>query len=40
VDGRTLLSSGTPVPRGRLVRAVIRDTLGYDVEAVAATGGT
>jgi ribosomal protein S12 methylthiotransferase len=38
VDGRTLLT-GLPVRRGRLVRAVVRDTLGYDVEAVAATGG-
>jgi ribosomal protein S12 methylthiotransferase len=38
VDGRTLLT-GARVRRGQFVRAVVRDSLGYDVEAVAATGG-
>jgi ribosomal protein S12 methylthiotransferase len=38
VDGSTTLT-GAKVSRGQLVRAVVRDTLGYDVEAVAATGG-
>ena len=39
VDGRTTLT-GVRTRRGDLVRAVVRDSLGYDVEAVAATGGT
>ena len=39
VDGRTTLR-GARVRRGDLVSAVVGDTLGYDVEAVAATGGT
>jgi len=39
VDGRTTVR-GARVRRGDLVRAVVRDSLGYDVEAVAATGGT
>jgi hypothetical protein len=39
VDGRTTLR-GARVRRGDLVSAVVADTLGYDVEAVAATGGT
>ena len=39
VDGRTTLR-GARVRRGDLVAAVVADTLGYDVEAVAATGGT
>jgi ribosomal protein S12 methylthiotransferase len=38
VDGSTSLT-GAKVRRGQLVRAVLRDTLGYDVVAVAATGG-
>ena len=38
VDGRTALT-GARTRRGDLVRAVVRDSLGYDVEAVAATGG-
>jgi ribosomal protein S12 methylthiotransferase len=38
VDGTTTLTGAT-VRRGQLVRAVVRDTLGYDVVAVAATGG-
>jgi ribosomal protein S12 methylthiotransferase len=38
VDGRTTVR-GARVRRGDLVRAVVRDSLGYDVEAVAATGG-
>ncbi len=38
VDGRTTLT-GKKTRRGQLVRAVVRDSLGYDVEAVAATGG-
>ena len=38
VDGRTTVR-GLRVRRGDLVPAVVRDTLGYDVEAVAATGG-
>jgi ribosomal protein S12 methylthiotransferase len=38
VDGRTTLT-GRRARRGSLVRAVVRDSLGYDVEAVAATGG-
>ncbi len=38
VDGRTILT-GARVRRGQLVRAVVRDALGYDVEAVAVTGG-
>ncbi len=38
VDGRTMLT-GRRVRRGDLVRAVVRDSLGYDVEAVATTGG-
>jgi ribosomal protein S12 methylthiotransferase len=38
VDGRTTLT-GVRARRGQLVRAVVSDTLGYDVEAVAATGG-
>jgi ribosomal protein S12 methylthiotransferase len=37
VDGRTTLS-GAPTRRGEVVRAVVRGSLGYDVEAVAATG--
>jgi ribosomal protein S12 methylthiotransferase len=39
VDGRTTVS-GVPARRGSIVRAVARDSLGYDVEAVALTGGT
>ena len=39
VDGRTTLT-GVRTRRGDLIRAVVRDSLGYDVEAVAATGGT
>ncbi len=39
VDGRTTLT-GVRSRRGDVVRAVVRDTLGYDVEAVATTGGT
>jgi ribosomal protein S12 methylthiotransferase len=35
IDGRTLLS-GAPVRRGRLVRASVVDTVGYDVHAVVA----
>ena len=38
VDGSTTLT-GASVRRGRIVRAVVRDSLGYDVVAVAATGG-
>ena len=38
VDGRTTVR-GARVRRGDLVRAVVRDSLGYDVEAIAATGG-
>ena len=38
VDGRTTLT-GARARRGAIVGAVVRDTLGYDVEAVAATGG-
>jgi ribosomal protein S12 methylthiotransferase len=38
VDGRTALT-GVRTRRGDLVHAVVRDSLGYDVEAVAATGG-
>ena len=37
VDGRTTVR-GAPTRRGDLVRAVVRDSLGYDVEAVAAEG--
>ncbi len=39
VDGRTVLT-GRRTQRGELVHAVVRDSLGYDVEAVAATGET
>jgi ribosomal protein S12 methylthiotransferase len=39
VDGRTVLT-GARTRRGEIVRAVVTDSLGYDVEAVAATGGT
>ena len=39
VDGRTVLT-GARSRRGEIVRAVVTDSLGYDVEAVAATGGT
>lgn len=39
VDGRTRLTQ-TPARRGDMVRAVVRDSLGYDVEAVAASGGS
>jgi ribosomal protein S12 methylthiotransferase len=39
VDGRTTVI-GVRARRGDLLHAVVRDTLGYDVEAVAATGGT
>jgi ribosomal protein S12 methylthiotransferase len=38
VDGRTSLT-GVRTRRGDVVRAVVRDSLGYDVEAVATTGG-
>jgi ribosomal protein S12 methylthiotransferase len=38
VDGRATLT-GIRSRRGDLVRAVVRDSLGYDVEAVATTGG-
>ncbi len=38
VDGRTALT-GVRTRRGDVVRAVVRDSLGYDVEAVATTGG-
>jgi len=38
VDGRATLT-GVRSRRGDLVRAVVRDSLGYDVEAVATTGG-
>ncbi len=37
VDGRTLIT-GARVRRGDLVSAVVRDAVGYDVEAVVATG--
>jgi hypothetical protein len=37
VDGRAHLT-GVRTRRGDLVRAVVRDSLGYDVEAVATTG--
>jgi ribosomal protein S12 methylthiotransferase len=37
VDGRTVLT-GRRVRRGDIVRAVVSDSLGYDVEAVATTG--
>ncbi len=37
VDGRTTLA-GVRCRRGDLVRAVVHDTLGYDVEAVATRG--
>jgi ribosomal protein S12 methylthiotransferase len=37
VDGRTTLT-GARSRRGDLIRAVVRDSLGYDVEAVATTG--
>ena len=39
VDGSTVLT-GRRTRRGDLVPAVVRDSLGYDVQAVAATGGT
>jgi ribosomal protein S12 methylthiotransferase len=39
VDGRATLT-GIRSRRGDLIHAVVRDSLGYDVEAVAATGGT
>jgi ribosomal protein S12 methylthiotransferase len=39
VDGRTSLT-GVRTRRGDVVRAVVRDSLGYDVQAVATTGGT
>jgi ribosomal protein S12 methylthiotransferase len=39
VDGRTVLT-GRRTRRGDIVHAVVRGGLGYDVEAVAATGGT
>ncbi len=38
VDGRTTVT-GARCRRGDMVRAVVRDSLGYDVEAVATTGG-
>ena len=38
VDGRTSLT-GVRTRRGDVVRAIVRDSLGYDVEAVATTGG-
>jgi tRNA A37 methylthiotransferase MiaB len=38
VDGRTTLT-GMRTRRGDVVRAVVRDSLGYDVEAVTTTGG-
>ena len=38
VDGRTALT-GVRTRRGDVVRAFVRDSLGYDVEAVATTGG-
>jgi ribosomal protein S12 methylthiotransferase len=38
VDGRTAVT-GVGVRRGQVVRAVVRDALGYDVEAVAVRGG-
>ena len=38
VDGRTTVS-GTRARRGDVVHAVVRESLGYDVETVAATGG-
>jgi ribosomal protein S12 methylthiotransferase len=38
VDGRALLR-GVKARRAALVPAVVRSSLGYDVEAVAATGG-
>jgi len=37
VDGRTTVT-GTPSRRGSIVRAIVRDSLGYDVGAVATTG--
>ena len=37
VDGRTTVT-GVRARRGDLIRAVVSDALGYDVEAVAATG--
>jgi len=37
VDGRTSVT-GAPARRGSIVHAVVRDSLGYDVEAVATTG--
>jgi len=39
VDGRTTVR-GARLRRGDLVRAVVRDSLGYDVEAVASVGGS
>ena len=38
VDGRTMVR-GVRARRGSLIRAEARESLGYDVEAVAATGG-
>jgi ribosomal protein S12 methylthiotransferase len=38
VDGRTLVTGAT-ARRGGLLRAVVSDAVGYDVEAVAASGG-
>jgi ribosomal protein S12 methylthiotransferase len=38
VDGRTMVR-GAHARRGDLVRVTVHDSLGYDVEAVAATGG-
>ena len=39
VDGRTTVS-GTRSRRGDIVHAVVRESVGYDVETVAATGGS
>jgi ribosomal protein S12 methylthiotransferase len=39
VDGRAFVT-GRTVRRGDLITAVVRDALGYDVEAVATTGGS
>ncbi len=39
VDGRTFVR-GLRARRGSLIRALVTDALGYDVEAVAGTGGS
>ena len=40
VDGRTIAARRAGAARATSSRAVVVDSLGYDVEAVAATGGT